>query len=97
MRFEVPDKWKPQLQRHLRDRCGEERDYIHPADLTATVSLHFPDGFVASWADALYLLNAEDNELLVFTERSGPQVFRLDGLDITTHPSSLERSFFARR
>jgi hypothetical protein len=94
MRFEVPDKWKPILQRYMQDHYGEERDYLRPADLTAAVGLHFPDGFVASYVDALYLVNPSDNELLVFTERSGPQVFRLHGLEITTQPSQQVRSFW---
>ena len=87
-RYEVPDRWKTPLRSHLRERFGEERDFIIESDLTSAITLQMPNGFPAMFVDALYLVDAAAGEVLVCTRGYGAQVFPLHGREIMSMPST---------
>jgi len=87
MAHSMPDEWKPALRAYLRKRGQEERDTLRPTDFTDAVSVRLPDGFVVTVNAAIYLVDPARDQLLVFSERYGPQVFRLTGLQVTTMPA----------
>jgi hypothetical protein len=93
VRYEVPEEWSAAVRRFLRQRGIADRDHLCLSDLSGTVFLRFPDGFVAVFVHAAYLVSPRKNQVLVCSEGRGPQAYPLSGLTITHDAKSMLRLF----
>src|SRR5947209_1656194 len=97
MTYDLPEEWQPVLAEYLRERGDRERAYLCSSDLVSAVTLRFPDGFLACFLHAFYLVSPARGQVLVYTDRYGPQVFRLNGLEIAKAPARQTSSLWLVR
>jgi len=74
--------WKALIEKRVQERSGGRFKTLGAADfqLDQTVDLGFPDGSVATFKAAFFIIDTERQELGVFTEHCGHHVFPLAGL-----------------
>lgn len=80
----VPDAWKPQLRRYLRERSGQERDRLSASDFSSrrSISIRFPDGSYALFRHSFTIRDEATGDVIVFTEHCGYHAFPLGDAEV---------------
>jgi hypothetical protein len=74
---QVPETWKARLRQYIRERSGEDRDFLRAGDFSSRQSIHirFPDGSFVFFRFAFALVDEPTGQVAVFTEHCGYHVF----------------------
>lgn len=79
---DLPSRWRSLIERRVLERSGGRFKALGAADFPPgqAVDLRFPDGSVATFMSAFFVVDEEHQELGVFTEHCGHHLFPLPDL-----------------
>lgn len=79
---ELPSQWRSVIERRVVERSGGRFKTLGAADFPPgqTVDIRFPDGSVATFRNAFFVVDERRQELGVFTEHCGHHIFPLGDL-----------------
>jgi hypothetical protein len=79
---DLPSRWRSLIERRVLERSGGRFKNLGAADFPPgqAVDIRFPDGSMATFMSAFFVVNEEHQELGVFTEHCGHHIFPLADL-----------------
>ena len=84
MEATLSEYWMQRLEQFVLEKSGGKSRRPSATDFSHAVELKFPDGSLARFRFAFHLLDAERNEVAVFTEHCGYHIFPAESVEIST-------------